>query len=454
MAKTALIVDDSRLACKVMAKMLDTFGISSVERYSAEDALVFLQQNLPDIIFLDHTMPGMDGLEMVKILKDTPKTATIPVMMYTAKEGEFYVSQARALGAVEVLPKGLEKIHLAKVLDKFGLTNDVTKEERTLKVKSETIVKKVQEQAKLAKDNVPASVRHQTSVEEKPGWQLFWQRRIEPYLERQKSQQQKESQYNTNLQTTKLTREMHQTLEQFEHALVSRMESHADFVASTEAAARSGRRKLMATLGSLILALQVGIFWSLWDENNINTALLAAQQENSYWQQQTNVRLAELTSKTQQLEMSEESMRLQLEKPDHAIISLVDEHNDLVAELSLTDANKGFYSGVTTNGYQLDVDAQGQIIVQEFERYFLNENCIGDALVNSDSGKIYKEKDNNIWFVDKFTDEISVNINSILTANNECIPLNNELLNLRQLQPNISFETGIDKSQQLKLTNK
>ncbi len=48
--------------------MLESMDIDSVAVFSAEDALEYLKSNLPDIIFLDHTMPGMDGLEMIKLI--------------------------------------------------------------------------------------------------------------------------------------------------------------------------------------------------------------------------------------------------------------------------------------------------------------------------------------------------------------------------------------------------
>ena len=53
-------------------------------------------------------MPGMDGLQAVQAIKNDPRTATIPIMMYTSQEGELYLGQARALGAVGVLPKQIK----------------------------------------------------------------------------------------------------------------------------------------------------------------------------------------------------------------------------------------------------------------------------------------------------------------------------------------------------------
>src|SRR5690606_30336110 len=53
-----------------------------------------------------------------------PRTATIPVMMYTTKEGEVYVGQARALGAVGVLPKQVQPGVLYEMLSKLGLVGE------------------------------------------------------------------------------------------------------------------------------------------------------------------------------------------------------------------------------------------------------------------------------------------------------------------------------------------
>jgi CheY-like chemotaxis protein len=114
--KRALIVDDSRLARHVLSKMLTQHGVAADAAESAEAALEYLKGHRPDVIFLDHLMPGMDGFEALEAIKANPVTATIPVMMYTSKEGELYVGQARALGALGVLPKNVQPVEVTKVL--------------------------------------------------------------------------------------------------------------------------------------------------------------------------------------------------------------------------------------------------------------------------------------------------------------------------------------------------
>jgi CheY-like chemotaxis protein len=122
--KRALIVDDSRSARVILSRMLEQHGMAVDTAESAEQALEYLQQQRPDVIFMDHLMPGMDGFQAVQAIKADPQTATIPLMMYTSQEGELYVSQARALGAVGVLPKTVRPVDVSRVLYQLHLLQD------------------------------------------------------------------------------------------------------------------------------------------------------------------------------------------------------------------------------------------------------------------------------------------------------------------------------------------
>jgi CheY-like chemotaxis protein len=122
--KRALIVDDSRSARVILSRMLEQHGMAVDTAESAEQALEYLHQQRPDVIFMDHLMPGMDGFQAVQAIKADPQTATIPLMMYTSQEGELYVSQARALGAVGVLPKTVRPVDVSRVLYQLRLLQD------------------------------------------------------------------------------------------------------------------------------------------------------------------------------------------------------------------------------------------------------------------------------------------------------------------------------------------
>ena len=130
--KRALIVDDSRSARVILSRMLEQHGMAVDTAESAEQALEYLQQHRPDVIFMDHLMPGMDGFQAVQAIKSDAQTATIPLMMYTSQEGELYVSQARALGAVGVLPKTVRPVDVSRVLYQLHLLPDRRTDRTTL----------------------------------------------------------------------------------------------------------------------------------------------------------------------------------------------------------------------------------------------------------------------------------------------------------------------------------
>ncbi|HEY3786593.1 MAG TPA: response regulator [Steroidobacteraceae bacterium] len=120
-AKRALIVDDSKSARLFLARILEKYEIDVDSVENAESAIDYLASHRPDVIFMDHLMPGMDGFQAVQAIKNNPVTATIPIMMYTSQEGELYLGQARALGAVGVLPKQIKPTDVSKVLYQLHL---------------------------------------------------------------------------------------------------------------------------------------------------------------------------------------------------------------------------------------------------------------------------------------------------------------------------------------------
>ena len=123
-AKRALIVDDSRSARAFLSRILERYDLQVDSVASAEEALDYLTRAQPDVIFMDHLMPGMDGFQALTAIKNDPRTAMIPIMMYTSQEGELYLSQARALGALGVLPKQTKPVDVSRALEQLHLLGD------------------------------------------------------------------------------------------------------------------------------------------------------------------------------------------------------------------------------------------------------------------------------------------------------------------------------------------
>ena len=116
----ALVVDDSKSARFSLKKLLQKINIQVEFAASAEDALMYLDSKLPDIIFMDHLMPGMDGFEATQAIKNKKEWQHIPVVMCTSKEGQEYRDMAHQLGVIGILPKPASMKEVNDVLAKVG----------------------------------------------------------------------------------------------------------------------------------------------------------------------------------------------------------------------------------------------------------------------------------------------------------------------------------------------
>src|SRR5688572_26456183 len=129
-SKRALVVDDSKSARAFLARILERHEIAVDAAESAEAAIEYLARNKPDVIFMDHMMPGMDGFQAVQTIKNNPRTSSIPILMYTSQEGDLYLGQARALGAEGVLPKQIKQSDVTRMLYQLRLVTDRRGEDR------------------------------------------------------------------------------------------------------------------------------------------------------------------------------------------------------------------------------------------------------------------------------------------------------------------------------------
>jgi DNA-binding response OmpR family regulator len=102
---TVLVADDEegiRVLCRVN---LELAGYEVVEAADGLRALEAARDVHPDVIFLDVMMPSMDGWEVLRMLKEDPATATIPVVMLTARTSEADQIRAWGEGVMQYLAK-------------------------------------------------------------------------------------------------------------------------------------------------------------------------------------------------------------------------------------------------------------------------------------------------------------------------------------------------------------
>lgn len=101
----ALVVDDSKVGRLTMLRKLETLGIRVDMAESGHQALESLEQSRPDLIFMDHMMPDMDGFEVTRRIKASPVFRDIPVVIVSGNDEVDFVRQAREAGALDAIAK-------------------------------------------------------------------------------------------------------------------------------------------------------------------------------------------------------------------------------------------------------------------------------------------------------------------------------------------------------------
>ena len=100
-----LVVDDEEDILELVRFNLDREGYQVISTTSGEKALKIAKTEFPDLIVLDLMLPGIDGLECTKLLKNDPDTMDIPIVMLTAKGEEADIVTGLELGADDYITK-------------------------------------------------------------------------------------------------------------------------------------------------------------------------------------------------------------------------------------------------------------------------------------------------------------------------------------------------------------
>ena len=100
---TVLVVDDNKDAVDIISRLLAQHGLNALRAYSGQECLELVRSCTVDVIVLDVMMPGMDGLEVCRHLKQVVPTP--PIILLTAKDDRTTRAAGMALGASEFLVK-------------------------------------------------------------------------------------------------------------------------------------------------------------------------------------------------------------------------------------------------------------------------------------------------------------------------------------------------------------
>ena len=100
-----VVVEDEAILQRALAEWLEIEGFDVVTATTGKEALDVIQRELPDLVLLDIVLPEINGMEVLKRLKDNPKTKKIPVVVITNLGDEQNRKRALSLGAEDYLIK-------------------------------------------------------------------------------------------------------------------------------------------------------------------------------------------------------------------------------------------------------------------------------------------------------------------------------------------------------------
>jgi len=116
MSKTVLAVDDSPSIRQMVALTLRGAGFNVVEAADGREGLAKARTTAIDLVLTDQNMPQMDGLALIKSLRETPQYARVPILMLTTEFSDEMKAKGRAAGATGWIVKPFDPNRLLEVV--------------------------------------------------------------------------------------------------------------------------------------------------------------------------------------------------------------------------------------------------------------------------------------------------------------------------------------------------
>ena len=100
-----LVAEDSSTVRRLVAARHRADGYEVLEAADGEEALDLAREEEPDLIVLDKVMPKLDGFEVIRALRDDPRTGQVPIVMLSERTDEEDVLGGLSLGVEDYMPK-------------------------------------------------------------------------------------------------------------------------------------------------------------------------------------------------------------------------------------------------------------------------------------------------------------------------------------------------------------
>ena len=115
-----LFIDDDLGSRVLYEKACAILGHLSLLADTAKQGIILAQENQPDLIILDLSLPDLDGYHVLSRLRQKPKTARIPVVIISAGISDQDPQDAKAAGAAAYLTKPVSLTALQNTIDQFA----------------------------------------------------------------------------------------------------------------------------------------------------------------------------------------------------------------------------------------------------------------------------------------------------------------------------------------------
>lgn len=128
MMHQVLIVDDTEINLILFEALVKKMGDCEAKTFSrSTDGLAWAQANDPDLVIVDYMMPDLDGIEFIRLLRQTPGKESVPILMITANDQKQVRYRALDAGATDFLTKPVDKIEFLARASNMLVLSDARK---------------------------------------------------------------------------------------------------------------------------------------------------------------------------------------------------------------------------------------------------------------------------------------------------------------------------------------
>ena len=118
-SQKVLLIEDNLMNMELAADLLEAAGFQVLKAERAEDGIAMAVAQQPDIILMDIALPGMDGLEATRRIKQDARTARIPIVALTASAMRGDDDRARSAGCCGYIAKPIDTRQFARTVAAF-----------------------------------------------------------------------------------------------------------------------------------------------------------------------------------------------------------------------------------------------------------------------------------------------------------------------------------------------